>query len=94
LIGRIEIAEAVRAWGLQHHVVEKDYALSWLLVGLSTNVHLQSQWVFKGGTCLKKCYLEMYRFSEDLDFTLTPEASREVDGDGSLCCDTGEIFVD
>lgn len=27
-------------------------------------------WVFKGGTCLKKCYFETYRFSEDLDFTL------------------------
>ena len=25
---------------------------------------------FKGGTCLKKCYFETYRFSEDLDFTL------------------------
>jgi hypothetical protein len=27
-------------------------------------------WLFKGGTCLKKCYFETYRFSEDLDFTL------------------------
>lgn len=26
--------------------------------------------VFKGGTVLKKCYIEDYRFSEDLDFTL------------------------
>jgi predicted nucleotidyltransferase component of viral defense system len=31
-------------------------------------------WVFKGGTCLKKCYFETYRFSEDLDFTLTDAA--------------------
>ncbi len=29
-------------------------------------------WVFKGGTCLKKCYIETYRFSEDLDFTVLP----------------------
>jgi len=27
--------------------------------------------VFKGGTALKKCYFSDYRFSEDLDFTLT-----------------------
>ncbi len=27
-------------------------------------------WIFKGGTCLKKCFFETYRFSEDLDFTL------------------------
>ena len=31
---------------------------------------LGSEWVFKGGTCLKKCYFETYRFSEDLDFTI------------------------
>nr|WP_276325621.1 nucleotidyl transferase AbiEii/AbiGii toxin family protein [Mesorhizobium ciceri] len=31
---------------------------------------LADKWVFKGGTCLKKCYFETYRFSEDLDFTL------------------------
>src|SRR5208283_5100389 len=28
------------------------------------------EWIFKGGTCLKKCFFETYRFSEDLDFTL------------------------
>jgi hypothetical protein len=37
--------------------------------------------VFKGGTCLKKCYLETFRFSEDLDFTVIeggPIAEDEV----------------
>jgi len=33
---------------------------------------LSQSWVFKGGTCLKKCYIETYRFSEDLDFTVLP----------------------
>ena len=28
--------------------------------------------MFKGGTCLKKCYIETHRFSEDLDFTVLP----------------------
>lgn len=27
--------------------------------------------IFKGGTCLRKCYFSNYRFSEDLDFTCT-----------------------
>ena len=36
-------------------------------------------WVFKGGTCLKKCYFETYRFSEDLDFSLTPSALYSAD---------------
>lgn len=30
--------------------------------------------MFKGGTCLKKCFFETYRFSEDLDFTVTDAA--------------------
>lgn len=50
-------------------VLERDYCLSWLLVGLSRSP-LQDRLAFKGGTALKKCYFADYRFSEDLDFTL------------------------
>jgi predicted nucleotidyltransferase component of viral defense system len=32
---------------------------------------LRQKLIFKGGTCLKKCYIPDYRFSEDLDFTST-----------------------
>ena len=32
----------------------------------------------KGGTCLKKCFFETYRFSEDLDFTVTNSAQIEA----------------
>ena len=55
---------------MQAHVVEKDYALGWLLAGIAAHPVIGPRWVFKGGTCLKKCYFETYRFSEDLDFTL------------------------
>ena len=55
---------------LQAHVVEKDYALGWFLAGIAAHPEIGPSWVFKGGTCLKKCYFETYRFSEDLDFTL------------------------
>jgi predicted nucleotidyltransferase component of viral defense system len=55
---------------LQAHVVEKDYALGWFLAGIAAHPVIGPRWVFKGGTCLKKCYFETYRFSEDLDFTL------------------------
>ena len=44
--------------------------LGWLLAGIYAQPTLSENWVFKGGTCLKKCYFETYRFSEDLDFTL------------------------
>ncbi len=57
-------------------VLERDYCLSWVLVGLSRSP-LRDRLVFKGGTALKKCYFEDYRFSEDLDFTLTEETSWE-----------------
>ena len=40
--------------------------------GESGRIPLSKSWVFKGGTCLKKCYIETYRFSEDLDFTVLP----------------------
>ncbi len=53
-------------------VLERDYCLSWLLVGLSRSP-LRDRLAFKGGTALKKCYFPDYRFSEDLDFTLIEE---------------------
>jgi len=71
MIDRQEIMDFARELSLAPDVVEKDYVLGWLLAGISQHVALQGGWVFKGGTCLKKCYFETYRFSEDLDFTLT-----------------------
>jgi len=46
-----------------------------VLAGILNHNEIGADWIFKGGTCLKKCYFETYRFSEDLDFTLT-ESSR------------------
>jgi predicted nucleotidyltransferase component of viral defense system len=70
VIHRLEILEFAREVGLSPEIVEKDYVLGWLLGGISNHPALRSTWLFKGGTCLKKCYFETYRFSEDLDFTL------------------------
>ena len=70
MIDKREIIDAASALGLGPQVIEKDYALSWLLAGISAHKELRDSWVFKGGTCLKKCFFETYRFSEDLDFTL------------------------
>ncbi len=72
MINRLAIEERVREWGLREDVVEKDYVLGWVLWGIGTHPSLSIKWAFKGGTCLKKCYLETYRFSEDLDFTVLP----------------------
>lgn len=63
--------------GLAPEVIEKDYALSWILWGLFRRTRLRESLVFKGGTCLRKCYIEDYRFSEDLDFTAVAEVDVE-----------------
>lgn len=70
MIPRAALQVRAKEWGLAEEVVEKDYVLGWLLWGIGTQPALRDQWVFKGGTCLKKCFVETYRFSEDLDFTV------------------------
>jgi predicted nucleotidyltransferase component of viral defense system len=53
----------------QTELVEKDVILHQILTDLSKNTYFFDNFVFKGGTCLTKCYLGYYRFSEDIDFT-------------------------
>ncbi len=65
-----EILELRTEWSLDVGVIEKDYVLGWLLAGIANHPQLTQTWIFKGGTCLRKCYYETYRFSEDLDFTV------------------------
>ena len=74
MITALELRERAGEWGLSPDVVEKDYVLGWLLAAISTDPVLGRSFVFKGGTCLKKCFFETYRFSEDLDFTLVDGA--------------------
>ena len=74
MVSREELLEIANATGLSAPVVEKDYVLGWILRGISQHAALRERWIFKGGTCLKKCYFETYRFSEDLDFTLRDQA--------------------
>ena len=52
-------------------VIDLDYSLGWFLLGIARSGHLAGSLRFKGGTCLRKCYFPEYRFSEDLDFTVT-----------------------
>jgi predicted nucleotidyltransferase component of viral defense system len=70
MIPKHEILRIATQHKLSAHVIEKDYVLGWLLAGITKHPELSSNWVFKGGTCIKKCYLNTYRFSEDLDFTV------------------------
>ena len=50
-------------------LIEKDVIISKILFHLTQDKSFSQNYAFKGGTCLTKCYLGYYRFSEDMDFT-------------------------
>jgi predicted nucleotidyltransferase component of viral defense system len=68
-------------------VIERDYVLAWFLTGLAGHP-LREVLAFKGGTALRRCWFEDYRFSEDLDFTLTRLITLE-----DILAGLAEIFV-
>ena len=51
-------------------IIEKDYFIELVLFYFSKNSSLCENFVFRGGTALKKIYFPEYRFSEDLDFVV------------------------
>lgn len=66
---RSKISSAAAAAKVPQYVIEKDYALSYVLAGISAQQALKETLVFKGGTALKKLFFGHYRFSEDLDYS-------------------------
>lgn len=61
-----DIKEKAREYSVPVSTIERDYAQNWLLKYL-----YHPDIVLKGGTGIKKVYNENYRFSDDLDFSLT-----------------------
>ena len=57
-------------------VIERDYVLAWFLTVLGDHP-LRELLAFKGGTALRRCWFNGYRFSEDMDFTLTKPVALE-----------------
>jgi predicted nucleotidyltransferase component of viral defense system len=58
-------------------ILEKDYILTEGLKALSQVPILNENFVFKGGTALRKVYFSHWRYSEDLDFTVKCAMSKE-----------------
>lgn len=58
---------------LEHKVsrstIDKDWVLGHFIDAIFSINSCRESLIFKGGTCLRKCYFPDYRFSEDLDFT-------------------------
>lgn len=65
-----EIVEIADRKNIKKEVIDKDWILGHFLNAMFSFSDISKNFVFKGGTCLKKNYFQDYRFSEDLDFTL------------------------
>lgn len=75
MISEAEVRRIAAATKVDPMVIDLDYSLGWFLLGMrKTSASLRGL-IFKGGTCLRKCYFPDYRFSEDLDFTATKHLS-------------------
>lgn len=66
-----EIVTIAAQKGVVKSTIDKDWALGHFIDAIFSIPELRQKLIFKGGTCLKKCYIPDYRFSEDLDFTST-----------------------
>ena len=71
MIEKNEVLKLAKYLDLRPETIEKDYVLGWMLFGINVSTKLKNKWLFKGGTSLKKCFFETFRFSEDLDFTVS-----------------------
>ena len=63
------ISNVIQNRRVQRSIVEKDYALSYLLAAIATTDGLSENLILKGGTALKKTCFSEYRLSEDLDYS-------------------------
>ena len=71
MVPAIHIHKQAARDGVKEQTVEKDYALTWFLLALSHLPGIRKLLRFKGGTCIRKMYFPHWRYSEDVDFTLT-----------------------
>jgi len=78
MIGLPEVQRLAYRASVSARMIERDYVLTWAIIGLARHAALGAAMALKGGTALKKVYFADWRYSEDLDFTaqqiITPEA--------------------
>lgn len=77
MISLDEVRRMAGVLELEPRVIDHDYVLGCYLCFLGNPANVKEKWLFKGGTALRKCYFEDYRFSEDLDFTVLEIISAE-----------------
>jgi len=73
MISKNEITKIATDKQVKTSTIDKDWVLGHFVDAIFSIAEFRKDLIFKGGTCLKKCRLPDYRFSEDLDFTSTNE---------------------
>lgn len=80
MIPRQRLIRAADRDGVPTPTVERDYVLAHVVASLAVDPQSDSL-VLKGGTALRLCYFEDYRYSADLDLSVrgqTEQAARET----------------
>lgn len=86
-----EISKIASRERVRPQQIEKDYIISWVLWGVYNHDTLKDTLIFKGGTCIKKVFIEDYRYSEDIDFSIEPSLEKTL-SDEEIYEAFGEIF--
>lgn len=73
MILKREIEKLAQANNVAKSTIDKDWVLGHFIDAIFSIPQCRESLIFKGGTCLRKCYFPDYRFSEDLDFTSTDQ---------------------
>jgi len=73
MISKNEINKLALKQKVRTTTIDKDWVLGHFIDAIYTIPECRNNLIFKGGTCLKKCRIPNYRFSEDLDFTAINE---------------------
>jgi len=71
MILKKEIEVKAETQNIPKSTIDKDWVLGHFIDAIFSIPECKESLIFKGGTCLRKCYFPNYRFSEDLDFTCT-----------------------
>ncbi|MEZ4799625.1 MAG: nucleotidyl transferase AbiEii/AbiGii toxin family protein [Flavobacteriales bacterium] len=69
MILKKEIEKKAEEQNTPKSTIDKDWVLGHFIDAIFSIPEFSKHLIFKGGTCLRKCYFPNYRFSEDLDFT-------------------------
>lgn len=77
MIPRQQIIRAADGDGVSAPTVERDYVLTHVVATLATDADTKSL-ILKGGTALRLCYFEDYRYSADLDLSVVGRPEREA----------------